>query len=564
MNRHIENQLSAMTWDALEKGKGRRFTSKFIEPGIIKYSDDQGKPYVALVKKEAIDRFIGSIVGCPLIIKHHDVNKDTVEDLRCGIISEVHYNVEDGWYHCSGIVWDEQAIKNIEELGWSVSCTYVITDEGEGGVYHDMKYDVEFMNGDFEHLALVENPRYEEATIVMNSKGEPIRKKAGNSKFKIGDHVNYQGKHGRVTGISGKIVEGDYMDGGSFRVSEDNNDLVRVTKNDAFGKNIIRVTFRTKRGSDDPKYLLTEEFSSMSTAKLRASALNWDIVSTEEIRNESKNATSQWKCQECGNHFDKNVPASGEMKCPKCKSTDIDMNDDYDNSRENSTDRKDAIRRKIEILQEEIDLLRKEFDEVDNKSEHAMIKTAKSSNETQDNGGNAMFQKKSENEKIMEDVKKFISNMKDGIEALCKKVGNEKAKLLEPLTKAMNAAGEAFSVNAKEEDEDEKKKKENEAKEEKEKKEKEENESEAESAKDDEDKEKENESESENESEDDEDEKDEKKAKAKKKNSVKNESESEDELEKSKKARNEAPKEDAHATGYMTMAEREKLGKELF
>ena len=53
----------------------------------------------------------------------------------------------------------------------------MITDEGEGGVYHDMKYDVEFMNGDFEHLALVENPRYEEATIVLNSKGESIRKK---------------------------------------------------------------------------------------------------------------------------------------------------------------------------------------------------------------------------------------------------------------------------------------------------------------------------------------------------------------------------------------------------
>ena len=361
MNRHIENQLSAMTWDALEKGKGRRFTSKFIEPGIIKYSDDQGKPYVALVKKEAIDRFINSIIGCPLIIKHHDVNKDTVEDLRCGIISNVSYNSIDGWYYCEGIVWDEDAIKNIEERGWSVSCTYVITDEGEGGVYHDMKYDVEFMNGDFEHLALVENPRYEEATIVLNSKGESIRKK--------------------------KI------------------------------------------------------------------------------------------------------------------------------------------------------------------------------NETQDNGGTAMFQKKSENEKIMEDVKKFISNMKDGIEALCKKVGNEKAKLLEPLTKAMNEAGEAFSVNAKEGDEDDKEKKEkNEAeakakaeKEEKEKKEKEENESEAES-----------ESESENESEDDEDEKDEKKAKAKKSKSAKNESEAEDELEKSKKARNDAPKEDAPATGYMTMAEREKLGKELF
>ena len=42
------------------------------------------------------------------------------------------------------------------------------------------------------------------------------------------------------------------------------------------------------------------------------------------------NITSEWKCQECGHHFDKNAPKSGEMKCPKCKSTDIDVNTDRD------------------------------------------------------------------------------------------------------------------------------------------------------------------------------------------------------------------------------------------
>jgi len=41
-----------------------------------------------------------------------------------------------------------------------------------------------------------------------------------------------------------------------------------------------------------------------------------------------REATSDWKCQECGHHFNKNVPKSGEMKCPKCHSTDIDVNDD--------------------------------------------------------------------------------------------------------------------------------------------------------------------------------------------------------------------------------------------
>lgn len=32
-----------------------------------------------------------------------------------------------------------------------------------------------------------------------------------------------------------------------------------------------------------------------------------------------------WKCQECGYEFNKTVPRSGEMTCPKCHSTDIDV-----------------------------------------------------------------------------------------------------------------------------------------------------------------------------------------------------------------------------------------------
>jgi len=34
-----------------------------------------------------------------------------------------------------------------------------------------------------------------------------------------------------------------------------------------------------------------------------------------------------WKCIECGYAFNKSVPASGEVTCPKCKSTDIDIDE---------------------------------------------------------------------------------------------------------------------------------------------------------------------------------------------------------------------------------------------
>jgi len=46
-----------------------------------------------------------------------------------------------------------------------------------------------------------------------------------------------------------------------------------------------------------------------------------------EPKNESKleEAMKDWQCLECGYRFDKDVPRSGEMKCPKCGSYDIDV-----------------------------------------------------------------------------------------------------------------------------------------------------------------------------------------------------------------------------------------------
>ena len=59
----------------------------------------------------------------------------------------------------------------ITDKNWSVSCSYdVKTADNEGGSENNVKYDIEFLDGVFTHLALVDNPRYERANIVFNSK----------------------------------------------------------------------------------------------------------------------------------------------------------------------------------------------------------------------------------------------------------------------------------------------------------------------------------------------------------------------------------------------------------
>lgn len=166
--------------DLAEKGKGQHFVSRFIEPGIAEYKGTFGK---VLITKETLDKFINTIIGTPVIIKHKDIDSTNVDKERVGVVSETWYNANDGWYYCSGILFDTQAIDLVKNQGWSVSCTYDFETDNKPGTYHGLDYDMEFTNGEFLHLALVDNPRYERANIVMNSKDEPEDKKENPENF---------------------------------------------------------------------------------------------------------------------------------------------------------------------------------------------------------------------------------------------------------------------------------------------------------------------------------------------------------------------------------------------
>lgn len=151
-------------------GKGHKFISRFIEPGIAEYKGTFGK---ILITKETLDSFIMTMVGCPVIIKHKDITDENVDKERVGVVSDVWYNEGDGWYYCSGILFDKQAIDLVKNHGWSVSCTYDFETDNTKGTYHGLEYDMQFTGGEFLHLALVDNPRYEQANItVANSKDE--------------------------------------------------------------------------------------------------------------------------------------------------------------------------------------------------------------------------------------------------------------------------------------------------------------------------------------------------------------------------------------------------------
>lgn len=174
------------------KGKGRKFVSRFIEAGVAHYRDFGD----VLITKETLDKFINTMVGCPVIITHKDIDDNNADKERVGVVSEVWYNSADGWYYCSGIIWDKKAIDLVKNQGWSVSCTYDFESDNQAKTHNGKKIDREFTNGEFLHLALVDNPRYERANIVMNGKDE-VNQKVDNGWITT-DRINEDGERIKI------------------------------------------------------------------------------------------------------------------------------------------------------------------------------------------------------------------------------------------------------------------------------------------------------------------------------------------------------------------------------
>lgn len=143
--------------------KGRPFKSRFLQAGLVKY--DFG---VCLLQKETIDKFIDTFKGCPVVINHKD---NITESDKVGVVQNIWFSEQDGWFWCDGVLTDDKAVELVEN-GYNVSCQYAITDYSnntENKLHNGNPYDKEILNGLFEHLAIVDNPRYEGAYIAVNA-----------------------------------------------------------------------------------------------------------------------------------------------------------------------------------------------------------------------------------------------------------------------------------------------------------------------------------------------------------------------------------------------------------
>lgn len=139
----------------------------FIEKGVCTYQDE-----VVYLSQDSLQKCVRDIKGKPVIIKHQrGINPDNMQNHAVGYVTNAGFDEFNASFSCDFVIFDEEA-KELINKGWSVSCAYLPKAFGQGGTWHNTAYDREITDLEFTHLALVPDPRYEEAKVYENAKGE--------------------------------------------------------------------------------------------------------------------------------------------------------------------------------------------------------------------------------------------------------------------------------------------------------------------------------------------------------------------------------------------------------
>jgi hypothetical protein len=182
--------------EKLENSKGEVFYGMHFYPGVAEYEEPGGEPFRIFINENTIRKMGPSFSGRPIFVEHVEEVDDDINSLRNeadGWVIESFFNAADGKTWAKFIVVSDRGLTAIRR-GFKLSNAYVPKTFGNGGLWNGVAYQKEVTDGEFEHLAIVRNPRYEESVIMTSEQFKAYNdektvelKRLANSKDKKGD-----------------------------------------------------------------------------------------------------------------------------------------------------------------------------------------------------------------------------------------------------------------------------------------------------------------------------------------------------------------------------------------
>jgi len=134
-------------------------------PGVAEYIGESGS-YRIFINESTIKKMDPTFVGLPVYVDHkEEVNMDKIQAEADGYVVKSFYNEADGKHWAEFIIVSDKGHEAIRN-GWKLSNAYIPKNFGQGGLWNGVEYQKEVTDGEYEHLALVQNPRYGESVIL--------------------------------------------------------------------------------------------------------------------------------------------------------------------------------------------------------------------------------------------------------------------------------------------------------------------------------------------------------------------------------------------------------------
>lgn len=166
---------------------GQVFFGLHMAPGVAEYRPAGQEPYRVMLTEDTIKAMDASYSGKPVYVRHAtEIDLEKAD----GYVIESFYNPADGKHWAQFLVTTQNGLEAIRNH-WKLSNCYFIKETRGGGLWHGLDYDKEVARGEYEHLAIVNDPRYEESVILTpeefkayNAKKVLEAKRLANSKEK--------------------------------------------------------------------------------------------------------------------------------------------------------------------------------------------------------------------------------------------------------------------------------------------------------------------------------------------------------------------------------------------
>lgn len=153
----------------MKNSRGEVFYGMHFCPGVAQYDDPGHDSFRIFINEDTIRKMNPTFAGRPIFVEHVegvDEDVDAVRKEADGWVLESFFNESDGKTWAKFIIVSDKGMRAIRN-GWRLSNAYVPKGFGQGGVWNGVTYQKEITDGEYEHLAIVQNPRYDES-VIMN------------------------------------------------------------------------------------------------------------------------------------------------------------------------------------------------------------------------------------------------------------------------------------------------------------------------------------------------------------------------------------------------------------